>query len=384
MSCSNAMCRSHKTVRRPQARRVRYFAPTVDKFGERKQFNKDIYNLLYVDDAEIENAEYMVFECPLPRAFTETVGDMEMVFTYSEINSENKAATRLASGIYKTNVGDSDVSDGATVDPVGGELARLNDITVKVEQLEDSIDALLQPPDNSDADKVGKPNVSLTESGRLKFDELKGEKGDTGEISVGSVKTVQYDKFATVKNSGTDTDAVLDFEIPQGKPAFIKIGKVITLPPNTEARVINVGTENDPIFDFYIPEGVGFRISKTYSSIAEMNTGYATDDVPLYGFVTINTGNVDDPENAMLFMKTPTKYEYLTDLSGAQGIKGDKGDKGDTGDPGILLSVPTGFFRVEVRPDGHLWLVSPDIEESPMHIDRDEESPTYGHLIIKF
>ena len=43
------------------------------------------------------------------------------------------AATRLASGIYKTNVGDGDVSDGATVDPIGGELARLNDMTVKVE-----------------------------------------------------------------------------------------------------------------------------------------------------------------------------------------------------------------------------------------------------------
>ena len=62
---------------------------TLDKFGNRKQFNKDIYNMLYTTDAEIENAKYMVFECPLPKAFTDTVGELEIVFTYSELNAEN-------------------------------------------------------------------------------------------------------------------------------------------------------------------------------------------------------------------------------------------------------------------------------------------------------
>ena len=80
--------------------------------------------------------------------------------------------------------------------------------------------------------------------------------------------------------------------------------------------------------------------------------------------------------------KTPTTTN-LTDLSGAQGIKGDKGDKGEKGDPGILIPVPSGFFRMEVS-DGHLWVVSPDWEENPMHVDRDEASDTYGHLFIEF
>ena len=305
------------------------FHTTVDKFGNRKQFNKDIYNMLYVDDAEIENAKYMVFETPLPKAFTDTVGELEMVFTYSEVNAEKKAVTRLASGIYHTDVGDSDVSDGETVDPVGGELARLNDMSVRFEQLEDSVDALLQPPDNSDANKVGTPSVELTEDGRLKFNELKGQKGDTGEIAVGEVTTVDYDQPAAVKNSGTPSDAVLDFEIPQGKPAFIKIGRVFRLPPESKPRVENVGTENDPIFEFYLPEGVGFRISKSYEGIEAMNAGFATDDVPLYGFVVIDTGNVEDTDNAKLYIKNPDGYEFLTDLSSAQGIKGDKGDTGE-------------------------------------------------------
>ena len=355
------------------------FRTTLDKFGNRKQFNNDKYSLLYVDDAEIENAKYMVFETPLPKAFTDTVGDLELVFTYSEVNTENKAITRLASGIYKTTVADSDVSTGDTVDPTGGELARLNDMTVKVEQLEDSVDALLQPPDNTDAGKVGTPSVELTEDGRLKFSELKGDKGETGEITVGRVKSVNYDEPLKIENSGTTTDAVLDFEIPQGKPAFVQIGKVVTLPPESKAQVVNVGTENDPVLDFYIPEGVGFKADKTYPSIEAMNEGYATDGVRMYGFVIIDTGNTEDEDNAKLYIKTPDGYEFLTDLSGAQGIKGDKGDKGD---PGYMLPLDSGFFRMEVRDDGHLWLVSPNIEESPMRIDRDPESPTYGHLIL--
>lgn len=81
--------------------------------------------------------------------------------------------------------------------------------------------------------------------------------------------------------------------------------------------------------------GTGFSISKTYSSVSAMNSGYATDGVPLYGFVLIDTGNVDDEDNAKLYVKGDSAYEYLTDLSGSQGIKGETGDKGDKGDTGV-------------------------------------------------
>lgn len=384
------------------------FRTTLDKFGNRKQFNKDIYNLLYTDDAEIENAKYMVFETPLPKAFTDTVGDLELVFTYSEVNAENKAATRLASGIYKTTVGDSDVSSGDTVDPTGGELARLNDMTVKMEQLEDSVDALLQPPDNTDAGKVGTPKVELTEDGRFKFSELKGDKGETGEITVGTVKSVGYTEPPKVTNSGTTTDAVLEFEIPQGKPAFVKVGKVVTIPPESKAQVVNVGTENDPVFDFYLPEGVGFRISKTYESIEAMNAGFETDNVPPYGFVVIDTGDVEDDDNAKLYIKNPDGYEFLTDLSGAQGIKGDTGvgifsitpsgtdengnnvytitltngetstiiaPKGDKGASGVQAAT-AGMFTLEVEENGDLYVNFVDQGEAPQF----EYEPDTGDL----
>ena len=291
------------------------FRATLDKFGNRKQFNTEIYNMLRVDvrrensgelveGVEFDGVKFMVFECPLPKAFTDIVGELELVFTYFEVNNENKVASRLSSGIYKTTVYDGVVSDGDIIALSKAEASRLNDLTYKLEVMEDSIAALLQLPDCSKANEVGEPSVIIDNDGKFKFGNLKGEKGYTGEITVGSVKTTHYNQPATVTNSGTNNKAVLDFEIPQGKPALIKVGKTETLPPESNASVVNVGTENEPILDFGIPVGKGFKIEKSYSSVAAMNEGYATDDVSLFGFVIIDTGNVEDEDNAKLYIKT--------------------------------------------------------------------------------
>ena len=77
--------------------------------------------------------------------------------------------------------------------------------------------------------------------------------------------------------------------------------------------------------------GKDFRISKTYASVAAMNAGYATDGVEIGGFVLISTGDVNDADNAKLYVKGDSSYLYLTDLSGAQGIRGEKGEQGIQG-----------------------------------------------------
>lgn len=83
--------------------------------------------------------------------------------------------------------------------------------------------------------------------------------------------------------------------------------------------------------------GKDFSIYKTYVSV---NAMYADkNNVPLNEFVLIATGNVEDEDNAKLFVRKEPSingFEFLTDLSGAQGIKGEKGDKGDKGDPSTL------------------------------------------------
>lgn len=96
------------------------------------------------------------------------------------------------------------------------------------------------------------------------------------------------------------------------------------------------------------PAGAAFSIAKTYRSINAMNADYASTDVTVGQFVLIDTGNVNDADNAKLYVKGAHAYTYLTDLSGAagmtgpQGIQGIQGPKGDTGAGWITSEgVPT-------------------------------------------
>ena len=99
------------------------------------------------------------------------------------------------------------------------------------------------------------------------------------------------------------------------------------------------------------PQGEAFNIYKTYSTIAEMNADKA--NVEEGKFVMI-VSNVEDPDNAKLYVKGSTDFVFLTDMSGAtgiqgpkgeqgiqgiQGIQGDKGEKGDKGDTGEVSLV---------------------------------------------
>ena len=116
-----------------------------------------------------------------------------------------------------------------------------------------------------------------------------GETGATGQsanISIGTVTTLPAGSNATVVNSGTSMDAVLDFGIPQGiqgetgprgpkgdtgdagprgpqgetgpqgQSANISIGTVTTLPAGSNATVVNSGTSMDAVLDFGIPQGI--------------------------------------------------------------------------------------------------------------------------------
>ena len=78
-------------------------------------------------------------------------------------------------------------------------------------------------------------------------------------------------------------------------------------------------------------KGDSFALAKTYKSVADMNAGFATDTVKEGQFVIIDTGNVNDADNAKLYIKGKTAYSYITDLSGATGIQGPQGVQGKQG-----------------------------------------------------
>ena len=66
-----------------------------------------------------------------------------------------------------------------------------------------------------------------------------------------------------------------------------------------------------------------------------MHLAYSSDNVPQGGFVVIETGDVNNEDNAKLFVKGLTQYEYITDLSGADGLVGPVGPVGPTGQTGV-------------------------------------------------
>lgn len=115
-------------------------------------------------------------------------------------------------------------------------------------------------------------------------------------------------------------------------------------------------------------KGEAFTIAKAYASIEEMNEGFAGDGVKEGQFVVIETGNVNDEDNAKLYVKGPEKYGFVTDLSGAQGltgpqgpqgVKGDTGAQGPAGETGPMgADGKTPSFRI--GENGHLYAVWDD------------------------
>lgn len=82
---------------------------------------------------------------------------------------------------------------------------------------------------------------------------------------------------------------------------------------------------------------IALNVQKIYASVGQMNAGFETDGLPENAIVMISTGNPDDADNAKVYRKGATGYEYMVDLSGATGAKGEKGDPGPRGEKGIQV-----------------------------------------------
>lgn len=145
---------------------------------------------------------------------------------------------------------------------------------------------------------------------------LKGDKGDTGE---------KGDKGDTGSQGPKGEQGNPGSQGPQGEP----------------------GPKGDP--------GEPFQIRKIYSSVDEMEADYNNPGIEEGDFVLIETGNVEDPDNSKLYVKGPTGWQFVTDLSGAQGIQGPKGDTGSPAGFGSITATvddTVGTPAVSVQSDG--------------------------------
>lgn len=68
--------------------------------------------------------------------------------------------------------------------------------------------------------------------------------------------------------------------------------------------------------------GDAFTYKKEYPSVAAMEADWGTADVKLGEYVLINTNDVEDPDDAKVYLKTQEGWKFIVDLSGTQGIQG--------------------------------------------------------------
>ncbi|MUG33784.1 hypothetical protein GM552_00675, partial [Commensalibacter sp. ESL0382] len=95
-----------------------------------------------------------------------------------------------------------------------------------------------------------------------------GPQGKAATVRVvEQVRPLRPDEAATIKNIGDEHDAILQFSIPKGEKgdvgpigkegaaATIRIGTVTTTDPDVQASVRNSGSENTAVLEFSIPKG---------------------------------------------------------------------------------------------------------------------------------
>lgn len=68
--------------------------------------------------------------------------------------------------------------------------------------------------------------------------------------------------------------------------------------------------------------GDAFTYKKEYPSIEAMEADWGTADVKLGEYVIINANDVEDPDDAKVYLKTQSGWKFIVDLSGMQGIQG--------------------------------------------------------------
>lgn len=132
-----------------------------------------------------------------------------------------------------------------------------------------------------------------------------------------------------------------------GPTPQLSVANTITGAPYTEADVDITGTE----LTFTIPQGNPFVIAAEFESVQDLSLEENANVTPsdyspeLFDFVIINTGSVEDEENAKLYIydgEGPKNgFTFVSDLSGATGPRRELRWKPDNGNTTSILQWRT-------------------------------------------
>lgn len=165
----------------------------------------------------------------------------------------------------------------------------------------------------------------------LPLSEITGPQGEAATIAVGDVTTLTHNQPATVTNSGTTGDAVLDFGIPEGEPATVAVGDVTALDAGDTPTVENAGTERNAVFDFGIPQSATISVGDvttvapgTPASVTDsgtVNAAVLDFEIPQGEAATIEVGTVStgQPGDPVTVTNSGTTAEAVFDFDIPQG-----------------------------------------------------------------
>lgn len=155
--------------------------------------------------------------------------------------------------------------------------------------------------------------------------------GVIASVSVGTTTTGAAGSSASVSNSGTPLDAVLNFTIPRGDTgatgaaATIAAGTTTTTAPGTSATVTNVGTSGAAIFDFGIPRGAGVNAGGTAGQFLTKasSTDYDTTWTTITGTLNYQgTWNASTNTPTLTSSVGTNGYYYVVNVAGSTNLNG--------------------------------------------------------------
>lgn len=133
-----------------------------------------------------------------------------------------------------------------------------------------------------------------------------GPAGSAATITVGRTTTSAPGTNASVTNSGTINNAVLNFTIPRGEPgsaATVNVGTTTTLPPGSNATVTNIGTPSNAILNFEIPSGSITNETSSGSFISRTLSTYNSPNSIITLPITLNSEGITINNNVITITK---------------------------------------------------------------------------------
>ena len=191
-----------------------------------------------------------------------------------------------------------------------------------------------------------------------------GPPGQAATVTVGSTFTGAPGTDANVVNSGSTSNAIFDFTIPQGATgetgatgpagadgspgapgiaASITVVETITEEPGKDANVRNVGTTSDAKLQFFIPQGVAGAQGEpgTPGTPGKDGTDGVTPTVAAGTTTTLQPGQGAEVTEADGSTPTAVIFDFAIP-QGSQGLPGTPGTDGSDGTDGAAATIEVG------------------------------------------